>query len=386
MRLLFVGRSRDVSNCLRNGDVSVFSQPAEQKIDELPGLTIVNPLKLLPNSTRLTRWLNQQMLLAEIRRSSRRAGLRAPLLWINDHCAAPLVGHLGERAVIYDVTDDWTLMSSIPVPERNRIRLADAALCKKADLVVVCSEALERSRKLICRKLVRVPNGVDAARYGQGVSQSASSSEQHPRTFGYLGTLHSDRLDLELIVTLAQRRPSDRVVLCGPNLLTESEQRRIESLPNIELRQAVDYQEVPRVFETFDVCILPHLCTPFTESLNPIKLWEYLATGKPVAATPVAGFREYAHLFHLGKGGDEFLGACEKALQEDGRLTGVRMREAARNSWRMRADDLLEVFRQEGWMARSLLRRTRTQPGIRRTQGRAEMPASQADMVASSGM
>ena len=89
MRLLFVGRSRDVSNCLRKGDGSVFSQPAEQKIDELPGLTILNPLKLLPNSTRPTRWLNQQMLLAEIRRSSRRAGLRAPLLWINDHCAAP---------------------------------------------------------------------------------------------------------------------------------------------------------------------------------------------------------------------------------------------------------------------------------------------------------
>ena len=386
MRLLFVGRSRDVSHSLRKGDRRVFSQPAEQKVAELPGLTVLNPLKLLPNSLPPTRWLNQQVLLAEIRRASKRAGLRSPLLWINDHFAAPLVGRLGERAVIYDVTDDWTLMSSIPALERERIRVADSALCKKADLVVVCSEALERSRKRHCRRLVRVPNGVDAARYGLGAGQSENAREQGARTFGYLGTLHSDRLDLDLVINLAQQRPSDKVVLCGPNLLTAQELLRLESVSNIELRPAVDYREVPWVLDTFDVCILPHVCTPFTESLNPIKLWEYLASGKPVAATPVAGFRDYAHLFQLGKGGEAFLGACEKALQEDGRLVAVRMREAARHSWKARADDLLDVFRQEGWMARSPMRRPRTQPGTRRTLGRAEMPVGQADMCASGGV
>jgi teichuronic acid biosynthesis glycosyltransferase TuaH len=386
MRLLFVGRSRDVSHSLRKGDSSIFSQPAQQKIAELPGLTILNPLKLLPNSLSPARWLNQQVLLGEIRRASQRSGLRAPLLWINDHFAAPLAGRLGERAVIYDVTDDWTLMSSIPAPERERIRVADAALCKKADLVVVCSEALERSRKPACRRLVRVPNGVDAARYGQGLGQTGGLGEPGPKTFGYMGTLHSDRLDLELIMTLAQRRTSDRVVLCGPNLLTAGERARLNASPNIELRPAVNYQEVPLALEKFDVCILPHLCTPFTESLNPIKLWEYLASGKPVAATPVAGFRDYAHLFHLGKGREGFLEACEKALLEDGRLVGVRMREAARHSWRARAEDLLEVFRQEGWMARSPMRRARIQPGTRRTLGRAELPVGQVDMCASGGV
>jgi glycosyltransferase involved in cell wall biosynthesis len=169
-------------------------------------------------------------------------------------------------------------------------------------------------------------------------------------------------------------------------MLTAPERLRLQTTLNIELWPAVDYQEVPQVLESFDVCVLPHLCTPFTESLNPIKLWEYLASGKPVAATPVAGFRDYAHLFHLGKAGGEFLGACEKALQEDERLVGVRMREAARHSWRVRADDLVEVFRQEGWMARSPLRRTRTQPGTRRTLGRAEMPVGEAGMCASGGV
>jgi glycosyltransferase involved in cell wall biosynthesis len=386
MRLLFVGRSRDVSHSLRKSDRTVFSQPAEQKVPDLPGLTILNPLKLLPNSLSATRWFNRQLMLAEIRAAAQRAGLRAPLLWINDHCAAHLAGRLGERAVIYDVTDDWALMNSIPQNERQRIKAADAALCKSADLVVVCSEALERSRRRLSRKLVRIPNGVDAERYGFRTPRACDSAAGTRKTFGYVGTLHGDRLDLELVTALARRRPTDRVVLCGPNLLTAPEVHQLNGLANVEVREAVDYQQVPRLLEEFDVCILPHLCSPFTESLNPIKLWEYLASGKPVAATPVAGFRDYGHLFHLAKGEDGFLEACEKALQEDARLAGVRMREAARHSWKVRADDLLEIFRQEGWMARNPLRRTRTQPGIRRTLRRAEVPVGQPDLFASEGV
>jgi teichuronic acid biosynthesis glycosyltransferase TuaH len=381
MRLLFVGRFRDVSHSLRSGDTRILSQPAVQKISDLPGLTVLNPLKLLPNSLAASRWVNQRMLLAEIRRASRRAGLRAPLLWINDHCAAPLVGKLGERAVVYDVTDDWTLMPSIPAPERMRIRTSDTVLCKKADLVVVCSEALERSRKPLCRRIVRIPNGVDACRYGRTLEPVGARCKDEAKTFGYVGTLHGDRLDLNLVTDLAQRRPNDRVVLCGPSHLTGAEVLRLKAFSNIELKPELDYKDVPQELGNFDVCILPHRCTPFTESLNPIKLWEYLASGKPVAATPVAGFRDYGHLFHLGKE-EGFLAACESAVREDGRLSAVRMREAARHSWKSRADDLLEIFRQQGWMARTPTRRNRMQPGMRRTVGRSELPVAGAGVLA----
>jgi teichuronic acid biosynthesis glycosyltransferase TuaH len=386
MRLLFVGRSRDLSHSLRKGDTRVFSQPAQQKVSDFPGLTVLNPLKFLPNSLAPARWANLQFLGAQIRSAAQHAGLRAPLLWINDHFAAPLMGQLGERAVIYDVTDDWTLMPSIPAAERKRIKEADVALCKRADLVVVCSEALERSRRVACRKLVRIPNGVDVDRYGTTTHRRVDAETLGGKTFGYVGTLHGDRLDLELVVALARRRPSDRLVLCGPNLLTPPEVLRLSAVSNIELRPAVDYQHVPKILGEFDVCILPHLCTPFTESLNPIKLWEYLASGKPVAATPVAGFREYGHLFQVAKGVDGFLQACEQALREDARLMEVRMREAARHSWKVRADSILEVFRQEGWMARYPVRRMRTQHGTNRNVRRAEVEVGQADLFASGGV
>ena len=51
-----------------------------------------------------------------------------------------------------------------------------------------------------------------------------------------------------------------------------------------------------------DVCIVPHKCSEFVESLNPIKLWEYLAAGKPVVSTNVAGFRDYPGLCRIASG------------------------------------------------------------------------------------
>ena len=354
MRLLFVGRSKDFSHAVHSLSLKEVRRPLLERSANYNGLTVLNPVKLFPNSVAGGRALNLWMLRQQILIASRKMGLRAPLLWINDHCAEPLVGKLGERAVVYDITDDWTLLSATPESERERIRQADARLCQKADLVIVCSAALERSRRNLCRKLLRVPNGVDASHY-----KSCASRGRAPRgepVFGYVGTLHGDRLDVDLVLGLARAKTEARVVLCGPDFLNASERKKLLSAPNIYLQKAVDYKDVPGVISGFDVCILPHRCTPFTESLNPIKLWEYLASGKPVAATPVAGFRERAHLCHLGSGVDGFVKACESALFEDPGHSLARIREAESNSWQCRSEQVLEAFRQEGWLGRPVPR------------------------------
>jgi len=354
MRLLFVARPKDFSNALRIRSVAELRRPLLEKQSEYRGLSILNPIKLLPNSVPVCRRLNLELLRLQILWAARNAGLRAPLLWINDHCAQPLLGTLNERAVVYDITDDWTLLPATGETEKARIRRFDTKLCESADLVVVCSKALERSRKRFSRRIITVPNGVDASHYRccWNPVQARSGSP----VFGYIGTLHGDRIDVRLVEQLARARPEAKVVLCGPDFFTPIERSVLHSLQNVELRKPVHYQDVPKVISEFDVCILPHRCTPFTESLNPIKLWEYLASGKPVAATPVAGFREMAHLCHLGQGQEGFLRACGDALNEDPAMASARIKEAETNSWRARSEQLLEVFRQQGWLGRPIPR------------------------------
>ena len=97
---------------------------------------------------------------------------------------------------------------------------------------------------------------------------------------GYIGTLHDERLDLELIVALARRFSTGSLVLVGPNHLSLAARRKLGQCANIHLPGPVPYALVPAYLQAFDVCLLPHVVTPFTESLNPIKLWEYLV--KPI--------------------------------------------------------------------------------------------------------
>lgn len=361
MRLLFVARPKDFSNALRSRSVVELRRPLFEKQSEYGGLSVLNPIKLLPNSVAVCRRFNLELLRLQILWAARKAGLRAPLLWINDHCAQPLAGTLNERAVVYDITDDWTLLPATGETEKARIRQFDTKLCQSADLVVVCSTALERSRRRLSRRIITVPNGVDANHYRCCWNPVRQRSENP--VFGYIGTLHGDRIDVQLVEQLARARPEARVILCGPDLLTSSERGVLHSVQNVEVRKPVDYRDVPKVISEFDVCILPHLCTPFTESLNPIKLWEYLASGKPVAATPVAGFREMAHLCHLGQGREGFLRACGDALNEDPTRAAARIREAENNSWKARSEQLLEVFRQQGWLGRPIPRPRKSRAG-----------------------
>ncbi|MDB5058701.1 MAG: hypothetical protein JWO59_2173, partial [Chloroflexi bacterium] len=74
--------------------------------------------------------------------------------------------------------------------------------------------------------------------------------------------------------------------------------------------------------------------SPFTESLNPIKMFEYLATGLPVVSTPVAGIRDIPELVYLANGEKEFAAKVEIALAEsDEELRSRRRAFAEKNSW-----------------------------------------------------
>jgi len=371
MRILFVGRPRDASYALRTGAIHSFKATALRQSDEYKGLTLLNPLKLMPNSFAVGRHINAELLLRQVSSAVKKIGLRDPLLWINDHFASHLVGRVGERAAIYDITDDWALMGASPSEERQRVRAADAEMCAKADLVVVCSEALEKSRKANCRRIVRVSNGVDADHYP--VCRVPRARGTVP-VFGYLGSLHGERLDFGLIQALATSWPQCKVVMCGPCMLTEYERSLLGALPNVEVRPEVHYRDVPGVLASFDVCILPHRKTPFTESLNPIKLWEYLASGRPIAATSVAGFRDFSHLCNLGDGAAGFVAACHAAYREDGSKAESRVAVAESNSWRSRVEDLLEVFRQESWVGAPFGKWAATE-GVAVAESRSEVSA-----------
>lgn len=343
-RILFVGLSRHLPRCVATGKIAELWRDRSRPAPEYPNITVTHALRIAPDRHPAGRRLNEALVRRHVRGEMRRLRMSRPLLWLNPHYAVHMAGRMSERAVVYDITDDWSLATQSE-SERELLIQQDRALCSRADLVVVCSEALRESRKALARRLLLLPNGVDARHYAE---KRPGNSPWPAPVFGYTGTLHGDRVDVDLVIELARAYPSGTVALVGPNHLAPDLRSRLEALPNVRLTGPVPYAELPQRMAAFDVCIVPHRESPFTESLNPIKLWEYLAFGRPVVSTKVAGFRDYGQLCRLASGPAAFVAACGEALQEGDRLTAARQAEAARHSWEARLDVLVEALRTAG--------------------------------------
>jgi glycosyltransferase involved in cell wall biosynthesis len=249
-------------------------------------LHALRPLKPLPRrfGSFTDRWLCHRVVDAV-----RRLGFSNPTLWLNDVTYAPLISRTGWPSV-YDVTDDW-LLAPFPPREIARLRTLDALALAHANEIVVCSPSLAASRGRD-RAVTLIPNGVDSEHFRRPRPRPADLPPAP--TAVYVGTLHDARLDVELVVDLAQSISTLSVVLVGPDALPTADRRRLSGERNISLLGPRAYADVPAYLQHADVVLVPHRVTPFTESLDPIKAYECLAVETPTIATPVAGFRELA--------------------------------------------------------------------------------------------
>lgn len=347
-KILFVGLPLDVSYSLRKGKLAELLGKSAFVVPNIANITATRPLKLFPNSIAIGRTLNQWMMKAHIRRAAKRLPIRNPVLWINDHCAAHLVGNMRETSVIYDITDDWEELNQ-PNEQAKRVSYQDAELGRKANAIIVCSEQLRQRREAKFGRTVHlIPNGVDHQHYTRDIKSPAAlpgEAQRWPKpVFGYTGTLHPERLDLSLIEGVASGIQRGSIVLLGPDFLDKASRERMAALKNVIVHAAVPYSQIPDYMSAFDVNIVPHQVTKFTDSLNPIKLWEYLATGKPIVSTRVAGFRDYPQLVRLVDTAEQFLKAIVDSLLEDTSQKEMRRVEARRNSWDSRVTAIVRII------------------------------------------
>ena len=218
-------------------------------------------------------------------RAARRLRMRMPVLWINDPAGARVLARTGWPA-LYDITDDWLAAVRTPA-ENRRLREDEATLLRRCEEVVVCSAHLAAT-KGAARPVTLVPNAVDPAPYRAPVDRPADLPPGPVAV--YVGTIHTDRIDVDLCLDVARALGRGRLVLVGPAPLPPGDRERLVR-SGVVLLGAKDRREVPGYLRHADVLLVPHVVTPFTESLDPIKLYEYRAAGRPVVSTPVAGFR-----------------------------------------------------------------------------------------------
>ena len=275
-------------------DVTVGRVPGLPRLRSVSAdrrLRALRPLKLLP---RRVGPIADILLRLQVVGAARLLGFSRPTLWINDVTYAPLVAATGWPSV-YDVTDDW-LHAPFHPREVERLRRLDKVALEAADEIVVCSQTLASSRGAQ-REVTLVPNGVDVEHFRRPRPRPVDLPARPVAM--YAGSLHDSRIDIELVAELSRNLPHVNLVFVGPEALRVESRTVLEELPNVFLLGSRPYDDIPAYLQHSDVIVVPHRISRFTESLDPIKVYECLAVDIPTVATRVAGFRDHDHEFHI---------------------------------------------------------------------------------------
>ena len=251
----------------------------------------------------------------------------------------PVATALRDNLVVYDCMDHhagFSTNTEAMLEEEHR-------LLAEADLVVTTSRNL--SEKVAAeRDNVLIRNAAEVEFFARRPGTLALSGERP--VVGYFGAI-SEWFDMDLVVAAARARPDWDFVLVGSTYLCDT--TAAEAQPNIRLVGEVPYETLPGWLHAFDVCLIPFRLTELTRCTNPVKIYEYLAAGKPVVATPLPELEEIGDMLHLAGEPGAFVRALDAAMAEAGD-EALRERRAAwarDHDWSSRAGQLDRAIREQ---------------------------------------
>jgi glycosyltransferase involved in cell wall biosynthesis len=183
-----------------------------------------------------------------------------------------------------------------------------------------------------------VPNGVDPAEWAApGPPPAWFAGLPAPRLL-YVGSLES-RIDVASIGRAARAMPEASFALVGP-MLEPAPFEQLRELDNVTIKPAAGRAEVVSLVGHADACLIPHLRSPLTEAMSPLKLYEYLAGGAPVAALDLPPIRGVSPRVQIR---DELTDAVEAALALGRAGEQERRQFAVENSWQRRQGRIVEI-------------------------------------------
>lgn len=285
------------------------------------GLTRVNenlhhfePFVLPFHASPLARAINKRLLLGSIAGHVKRLDMQDVQLWTFFPNTVDVVGHLGEKLVVYYCVDQWSKFSFIHGESMEKM---ERRLLRRADLVITTAEHLFRDKAPFNPNTHLVTHGVDHAFFSRALQPGTKDPGDLRRVgkprIGFFGLIH-EWIDLELIARVASEKPQWSIVLIGDTAVDVSS---LKGFHNIHFLGRKPYEWLPAYCRVFDAGIIPFRVNELTLNVNPIKLKEYLAAGLPVVSTALPEAQKLGDLVEVGKNPDEFIRRLELALAED---------------------------------------------------------------------
>jgi glycosyltransferase involved in cell wall biosynthesis len=299
------------------------------------GTTVTSPFAISWPGSQAAYVANRQLLQRQINARMTERGIKRPVLWTSLPTALPVVGTLGERAVVYYCGDDFGALAGVdhePVMDMER------RLVEKADLVLAASDVL--AARFPPHKTLHVPHGADIALFQTPAPRAADLPTDKP-VAGFYGSL-SSWVDVELMAAVADLMPDWRFVFIGK---IETDVSALTSRPNVRLLGQRAHHELPGYAQHWLVSLLPFRDNAQIRACNPLKLREYMAAGRPIISTSFPALAPYRDLISVAAGAGDFAAAIAASASENDRTT-QRQQRVQGETWEARARDVERALEQ----------------------------------------
>ncbi|ABK45800.1 glycosyl transferase, group 1 [Magnetococcus marinus MC-1] len=269
----------------------------------------------------------------------------------------PYVERLQPRYVVYHIYDVFSVMDNWS-PQMDHYQ---QQLVERADLITTSSQGmLEQLPTPGPQKAKLLNNGADPRPFieADGCPCPADLAMIPGPRIGYVGTVNA-KLDLEMILYVASRHPHWHWVFIGPVMLEGEQAKQAKALwqqccalDNVHLLGAKPRQAVPAYVQHMDVNTICYRIRPDDWVIHgyPVKLHEYLATGKPVVAAAQSAVKDqFSHVAAIAQHPQQWADALQAALTNGGVGTPQTRRQVALlNTWDQRTSTL------ENWLLEML--------------------------------
>lgn len=277
------------------------------------GLSVYEPEAWLPELYRPS-WLAALTRNARLRRARSlliRQGCRTIILCVWRPELVRTSGGPHFQLICYHIDDEYSFSGTdAPISDIERQLIA------AVDQVFIGSPALMAKKGVINTNTTFAPNGTDYAAYAAESPEPPDiASIPHPR-IGYSGIVKR-HLDWPMLDRLPKARPDWSFVFVGPIQDHPGTQRaaaQLSRFPNVHFLGLKTPQQLGAYPRHFDVCVMPYRVDDYTKYIYPLKLHEYLASGRPVVTARIRSVEEFKNVLTLVDDVDHWPSAIAEAL------------------------------------------------------------------------
>ena len=274
------------------------------------------------------------------------ADISKPMLWLENIRAADIMNCFGPGVKVYHVSDLFTddlYTSNHHLNHQREKRVSD-----ESNLLICVSKELHLRKQSQRGNVFYIQHGVDFELFRKAAQKVERIKElaDIPRPIaGYFGTMTAHN-DIELLLWCARNLSDVSFVFAGQ--ITGGDYSELDKLDNVYFLGQLSYEKIPWLCACFDVCMLQWKMNEWIRCCNPLKMFEYMASGKPIVSVPIGEAIQYSDVVSIAHNKEEFAQKIQWELQND---TSERVRKrieiAREHSWDKHVERISELILNE---------------------------------------